>query len=232
MAVCKHCHKEGKGKYCSYCGDTFEASRITIPSILHEIVHTITHAETGFFYTLKNLATRPGKMQKAYLEGERKINQKPFSLFFICASVTAIALHFINTAPEVSRTHFDIVKANFFKNYYVILQSILLPVYSFFLWVILGSKKLNYTEALVFMFYSLAFSLIIIIPLNLTGFIPGFKYQQYLEVIFLTAYIIATNLNFFTEQKKWIVVIKSIILMFACYLLSNIMAGQVINFML
>ena len=175
MPVCKHCHNEGEGKYCSYCGEDYEASRITIHSILHEIVHTITHADSGFFYTLKNLAIRPGKMQKAYLEGERKTNQKPFALFFICASVTAVALHFINTAPEVSRTHFDIVKANFFKNYYVLLQSVLLPFYSFFLWVILGSKKLNYAEALVFMLYELAFSLLIIIPLNFTGFIPGFK---------------------------------------------------------
>ncbi len=232
MAVFKHCHNEDEGKYCSFCGETSEASRITIHSILHEIVHTITHADTGFFYTLKNLATRPGIMQKAYLEGERKTNQKPFSLFFICASVTAIALHFTNTAPEVSRSHFDIVKANFFKNYYVILQSILLPVYSFFLRVILGNKKLNYAEALVFMLYSLAFSLLIIIPLNFAGFIPGFRYEQYLEEIFLTAYMIATNLNFFTEQKKWIVVIKSIVLMFACYLLSNFIARQAINFML
>ena len=97
MQVCKHCHFAGEGKYCSHCVEIYQPDRITIPSILHEVLHTFTHADKGLLYTLKNLAIQPGIMQKNYLEGERKTNQKPFSLFFICASIASIALHFVNT---------------------------------------------------------------------------------------------------------------------------------------
>ena len=113
MQVCKHCHLEGEGKYCSHCGEIYQPDCITIPSIFHEVVHTFTHADKGLLYTLKNLAIHPGIMQKNYLEGERKTNQKPFSLFFICASIAAIALHFVNAASQGSQSHFDIVKRKF-----------------------------------------------------------------------------------------------------------------------
>ena len=130
MRLCKYCLLEGEDKYCFNCGEFYQASRITIHSILHEVVHTFTHADKGFFYTLKNLAIHPDQMQKNYLEGERKTNQKPVPLFFICASIAAIALHFVNTAPYGSQNHFDFVKENFYKNYYVIFQSLLLPFYA------------------------------------------------------------------------------------------------------
>ena len=81
MQVCTHCHLQGEGKYCSNCGEIYRPGRITLRSVLHEVVHTFTHADHGFLYTLKSLAIRPGIMQKNYLEGERKSNQKPFSLF-------------------------------------------------------------------------------------------------------------------------------------------------------
>ncbi|MEP6926945.1 MAG: DUF3667 domain-containing protein [Ginsengibacter sp.] len=232
MQVCKHCHLAGEGKYCSHCGETFQPDHITIHSILHEVVHTFTHADKGLLYTLKNLAIHPGTMQKNYLDGERKTNQKPFSLFFICASIAAIALHFVNTTPYGSQNHFDIVKENFYKNFFVILQAILLPVYAFLAWVFFGKKQINYAGMLVLTIYTISFSLLIIIPLNFTGLIPGFTYQQYLEVLFLSVYTILTNLNFFSFQNRWVVIIKSIAVLLLSYLLFNFMANQVINFML
>ncbi|MGH2649023.1 MAG: DUF3667 domain-containing protein, partial [Ginsengibacter sp.] len=178
---CKHCHLEGEGKYCSNCGEIYQPDRITISSLLHEVVHTFTHADKGLLYTLKNLAIHPGTMQKRYLEGERKTNQKPFSLFFICASVTAIALHFVNSAPHANYTAFDVAKENFYKNYYVIVQALLIPFYSFITWILFGNKRLNYAEVLVLLIYTLSFSLLIIIPINLIGLFISSGYEQYAE---------------------------------------------------
>jgi hypothetical protein len=232
MQVCKHCRLSGEDKYCPHCGEIYQPYRITIPSILHEVLHTFTHADTGLLYTLKNLAIHPGIMQKNYLEGERKSNQKPFSLFFICASIAAIALHFVNATPDVTPNHFDIVKANFYKNYFVTLQAALLPFYTLLTWAIFYDRNFNYAEALVLFIYSLAFSLLIIIPINFLGYSLHFINEQLTELVVLGIYMIWTNINFFRNEKKSIVILKSLGLLLACYFTSNFMTNKLINFML
>jgi len=141
MQVCKHCHLSGEGKYCSHCGEIYQATPITISSILHEVLHTFTHTDKGILHTLKNLALHPGIMQRNYMEGERKINQKPFSLFFICGSMAAIVLHFMHVSSQGYQSTLDIAEVNFYRNYYVILQAVLLPYYTLLAWTIFLPQK-------------------------------------------------------------------------------------------
>jgi Protein of unknown function (DUF3667) len=152
-------------------------------------VHTFTHADKGLLYTLKNLAVHPGTMQKKYLGAERKSNQKPFSLFFICASVTAIVLHFVNAPPHDSDSHYEIVKATFYKNYFVIFQTVLVPFYAFLSWVVFYRRNLNYAESLVLNMYALAFRLLIIIPVNFFSYFFNTINKQVLELVLLGAYM-------------------------------------------
>lgn len=232
MPLCKHCYFEGEGRYCYNCGEIYQPHRITIHSILHEAIHTFTHVDKGILYTLKNLALHPGTMQKKYFDGERKSNQKPFSLFFICASIAAIALHFVNTAPAEGQTEFDVMKEHFYKNYYVILQTMLLPFYAFITWVIFYSKNFNYAEALVLFIYSLSFSLLIIIPINFLGYNFHFINEQLTELVILGIYMVWTNINFFRQTEKWIVILKSAVVLIACYYTSYFAATLMIKSML
>ena len=232
MPVCKHCSLEGEGKYCFNCGEVYKTERITIHSLLHEVVHTLTHADKGFFYTLKNLAIHPGTMQKNYLQGERKTNQKPFPLFFICASVAAVVLHFVNAVPHGHQDHFEIVRESFYKNYYVIFQSSLLPFYAFLTWILFNNKEFNYAEALVLFMYALGFSLLIIIPINFWLYFFRSVNEQIIEVIVLGIYMVWTNLNFFRNRKRWLTILKSITLLAACYATSHYLTNAAIKMML
>lgn len=232
MPVCKHCNLEGDGSYCFNCGEIYKTDRVTIHSLLHEVVHTFTHADKGFFYTLKNLAVHPGTMQKNYLQGERKTNQKPFPLFFICASVAAIVLHFVNAVPHDHHNHFEIVRESFYKNYFVIFQSLLLPLYAFCTWLLFNSKAFNYAEALVLFMYALGFGLLVIIPINFALYLFKSDNEKTIEVIVLGIYMVWTNLNFFNDRKKWLTISKSIILLSACYATSYYFTSVIINFML
>ena len=162
------------------------------------------YADKEFFYTLKNLAVHPGTMQKNYLQGERKTNQKPFPLFFICASVRAIILHFVNAVPHGHQNHFEIVRESFYKNYFVIFQSLLLPLYAFCTWLLFNSKGLNYAEALVLFMYALGFGLLVIIPINIVLYFFRWVNEQIIEVIVLGIYMVWTNLNFFNNEKRWL----------------------------
>src|SRR5215210_6216587 len=95
---CKSCGYSGYGNYCSHCGQPYETRRITLRGLLHDVFHFFTHLDKGFAYTLKQLIIAPGKMQRDYIEGDRARHQKPFSMFFICATITALLRYWINLA--------------------------------------------------------------------------------------------------------------------------------------
>ncbi len=87
---CKSCGFSGSGNYCCHCGQSFKTKRISIKELLPELFRFFTHIEKGFFYTLKQLIVAPGRMQLTYIEGKRNIHQKPFSMFLMCATITAL----------------------------------------------------------------------------------------------------------------------------------------------
>src|SRR3954465_173640 len=91
LRVCRRCGFSGSENYCARCGEPYKHKRISVSGLAHEVLHHFTHFEKGFGYTLKKLVTRPGYMQRAYIEGDRTRHQKPFSMFFICATISALS---------------------------------------------------------------------------------------------------------------------------------------------
>jgi len=94
--ICRSCGNKGSGKYCNSCGQAYGVKRLTVSGIWHEIFHFFTHLDKGFPFTFKKLLLEPGKMQREYAEGARENHQKPFSMYFICLSITALSIYWIN----------------------------------------------------------------------------------------------------------------------------------------
>ena len=233
MPTCKHCHYEGTGKYCAQCAQPYAVKRITVHSIIHEVTHLFTHLDKGFLYTLKQLATRPGRMQKEYLEGHRAPHQKPFSLFFICATVSGFGIYWISKLAESSASldDFEQTRIYFYRNYYVIMQAILIPFYAMVNWLLFRKKDFNYAEALILFIYSFSFLLLLIILTNTINLVSDTFETYYVEIPLLAVYITWTNLNFFHNQPRWLVIVKSIINLLICWLASNLITNQVIRWM-
>ena len=105
---CKLCGFSGTGNYCSHCGQSLKTKRISLKELLRELFHSFTHIEKGFFYTLKHLIVAPGRMQLTYIEGKRNIHQKPFSMFLMCATLTALFRYWIFNAVT-KYYHADII---------------------------------------------------------------------------------------------------------------------------
>jgi Protein of unknown function (DUF3667) len=204
---------------------------MTITSLLHEVAHIFTHFEKGFFYSFKQLATRPGQMQKDFLAGDRSRHQKPFSMFFVCATLAALAIY-LSSKRSSGMTHLGEVTEEFSRHYYVILQSILLPFYALIAWLLFRSKDFNYAEALVLTVYTLAFVLLLIIPVNMINFLPHHMETTFLEVPVMAGYFTWTNLRFFNTQPAWLVIIKSILLLLAGFIVLQFIANQVILWMM
>ena len=208
---CKNCGTETDGKYCRYCGQELEIHRITLSHLVHEIVHTFTHLEKGFLYTLKKLLTDPGRMQRLYLEGFRVNYQKPFSMFFICGTVSAISLYWINRMAG-GASGLDQAAFNYFlQHYYVLLHIILLPFYTLVTWLLFRRSKYNYAEILVLGMYMLAFMLLLIILVYLlSAGIPALKTRVVESTVF-TVYNVWTFIRFFNKMAWWKVLIMSIV---------------------
>ncbi len=209
--ICKACGTAGEGKYCSNCGQALAVKRLSLHELLHEAFHFFTHLEHGFLYTLKELVTAPGKMQKQYVEGNRVKYQKPFSMFFIGASISALLLYWVNTALV---TYFDsgnTEEAHFFHQYWVLFQVCMFPFYSFLTYLGFRKSGYNYGEITVFQLYTFSFLFLLIGLIQLLKFLFHDLETRYIELPLVVAYTIITNLNFFVGLKKGTVILLSII---------------------
>jgi hypothetical protein len=185
---------------------------------VHEVIHTFTHFEKKFLLTVKQLACQPGTLQKKYLAGHRAKPQKPFAFFVVCATICGLAMYFIHKNSPTGDDYF-------YKHYWLFIHAAMLPFYSFVTWIFFKSSKLYYAEALVLTIYMLGFMLLMIIPVNLLYFFSNDGVVSICEIIFLTFYTVFTNLNFFNNKPKWIVIIKSII----CIVFNYVVLNEVSN---
>ena len=226
MIICQNCGNKGDQKYCPGCGQVLLAERISLHSLLHEIAHTFWHLERGFLYTLKELGRSPGTMQRKYLSGRRLHYQKPFPLFAISGTFCALALFFIYRNAANQSDQF------FYKHYYFMVQAAMLPFYAFITYILFKSPNLYYAEALVMNVYMLGFMSVFIVPINALSFFLPNGIISLLEVIFLIAYNIWTNLNFFKGKAIWWIATKSIVSIIASYLLFQLASRLVMELLM
>jgi len=213
MVVCQNCGHEGEYVYCPNCGHAFDIARITLTHIFTEVAHTFWHLEKGVLYTIKELAIKPGIVQKKYLAVARKKYQKPFSLFTVSGTICALSLYLIyKNAPNGTDQHF-------YKHYYFLVQTCMLPLYALITYLLFMSPRLNYAEVLVMNVYMLAFMSLAIVPINCLSFFLPNGIISLLEIIFLLGYNIWTFLNFFSDRHKLSTIIKTTISIILCYLL-------------
>lgn len=220
--ICKNCGYEGVGNYCATCGEKYRAAKITLPSMVHQVVHFFTHVDRGFGYTVKELATHPGEMQREYIDGLRSRHQKPFSFFFVCGTICGLAFYLISVANGKLHGNIDTLEEDFFRHYFVLVQACMLPFYAFVLWIVFKRSKYNYAELLVLMLYNLGFVFLILIPINLLNLLPYNFDVRYVEVVFLLIYNTLTNIRFFIRMPKWVTVVLTIINLAICYAASQV----------
>ena len=217
--VCNACGSSGAGNYCSNCGQAYRIKRITLGALLHDIFHLFTHLDKGFGYSLKQLIVAPGAMQRAYINGERSRHQKPFSMFFICATVTALSRYWIFRALEMYYKVGNSSEANFFHEYMVLVHVALMPVFILLIYLFFYKSGYNYAEIGVLALYTFSFFLLLASFIALLKFIWPHLDTAYIELPILLIYNAITFVNFFTTQPRWVVACKSLITLTIGFLL-------------
>jgi hypothetical protein len=161
MSFCKNCGEKVVGNYCSQCGQKTQEERITFHHIWHGLVHFITHAEKGFFYTTGELIKRPGNVVTNFIGGNRAKYQSPVSYFLIWNAVYILLLYIANSLfGENEAVDFEGYfgpgeKTSFAISHLNIVLMCLLPFQAVYVWLILVYKRYNYFEAFVLVLYSI-----------------------------------------------------------------------------
>lgn len=228
IKICKSCGLTASGNYCPNCGQSLNLKRISIPALLKDLLYFFTHMEKGFGYTLKQLIIAPGHMQLSYVTGKRSIFQKPFSMFLICATITAIGRYWILNA-FINYYHIDIrSEANFFHEYMVVTYLILIPVYVLITYLFFYRSGYNFAEIGVLTLYLISILFLASnIFTSLRLIFPNLD-TAYVEFPFFTLYFIVTLINYFRTTARWKVAVKGFIIMGLIFIINDFVEGLAI----
>ena len=210
IVVCKSCGLAGSGNYCFHCGQSLNLKRISLKSLLHEVAHFFTHMDKGIRYTVKELIVHPGKMQRSYIEGNRVNHQKPFSMYFLSATVLGLILYWLNVLLMNYFQAGDAGEATFFHQYMVVYLLLVIPFSAVITYAFFFNSGFNFSELGVLQLYTLSIFFLIVIFCNLLKLIWHDFETRYLELPMVLVYNAVTFANFFSGSK-WIIVVKSVL---------------------
>jgi hypothetical protein len=217
---CVNCGQIGAGKYCNACGNAYHTHRITLGHIIHEVVHLLTHFDKGLLYTIKELLLRPGFMQRDYLAGKRSKHQKPFAMFFVCGTITALSLYWINIAVGKLYNDSDLEEGHYYQHYFALTQMCLAPAYALVNWIIF-SKRYNFAEYLVIILYNTSMLLLFVAVVNSLKLFFGPFETGYIEMLAVLAYNIITNINLFADRPRLGIALLTLLSSVICFALSR-----------
>ena len=171
-------------------------------------------------------------MQREYVEGDRARHQKPFSMFFICATLAGLSRYWV----YLGIIHYHDLsgledEAKFFHNYLVIVHVFMSPVYALIIYLFFYRSKYNYAEVGVLVLYTFSFFFLMISFAALLRLVWPSLETDYVEAPIAAVYSAITFVNFFFEEKKWLVVVKSIVALAFVFLAANLCEDAVRNFL-
>lgn len=103
---CKNCDNSINGNFCTLCGQNSKIERINLRNFLNELSSGIFQVNKGFFFTLKELFTRPGHSIREFIIGKRKNHFKPIA-FVLTMSTIYFFVSKISDSPTIIDNFFS-----------------------------------------------------------------------------------------------------------------------------
>jgi hypothetical protein len=235
--LCKNCGNYFLENFCNRCGQR-EAHRITVPHVLHDMVHVFLHADKGVFPFIGRLIKQPGVLAREYVDGKRKVFN-PYQFLIFCVGFVLFLMtqsHFYEmlegeNAARTSKlpTYFQKAMADFnwvVKKYANVITFLHLPVIAFFGWLFFKKRQHNYAEhftitvfavSLAYIINALALVCYLVFSINSVGIVT-------ISVLLLILSLIVTYKQFY-KLKLWTAIWKGILMYGAAYLVQLLIMG-------
>lgn len=181
---CLNCGSNlGSGyKFCATCGQKTATHRLNFHEIVHDALHYVTHADKGIFHLIRELAWRPGKVAREYIDGRRAKYFKPVNFFLIVGTLLVFmttTFHIVDLArvkdieAAAARTTDPVKKqyvlgvakraghmSLFMSKYSNIANMFATPLFAFIFWLFYKKQRYSYLEHLVTCMYFISFSML------------------------------------------------------------------------
>jgi hypothetical protein len=197
MESCQNCNETITGNFCANCGQKTSVHRYSFKHfIVHDLIHGFWHVDNGFFFTIKELYTRPGHSIREFIKGKRVGYFSFVTLLVIILGVS----HFVGVyspvklsdlMPESSKKTMNVIE-EFSNNYPKITLLLTIPFYSVFSFFWFRKSKLNLTEHFVLNSYKtvgesiigLSFTIITVIYTSQKGLMTIYSFVMFCSIVY------------------------------------------------
>lgn len=219
MTVCKNCSTEFEGKFCPQCGQKAKTKRITTKQVFNELRQRVFHYEQGFWYTSKQLLTRPGHAIREYLEGKRVQHIKPIKFMFWASAISFLLFHLIGLDKDMAQKIAEQQGGDnpigrqlsqkifqLFTDHPAIMMFCMIPMIAFWSWLLFRRKGYNFAEHIVLNTFLMGeLSLASIVTLPITKLLSAVSTTTLLTTLFTTGiwvvYFSWACSQFFQQRK-------------------------------
>ncbi len=246
--TCQNCNHEFVGQYCSQCGQRADTHRINWHYIWHEIPHSVWHYDSGIFFTLRELITRPGYTIRDFLNGKRVKHYRPLALLLILGAILVFASHslnvsFVKRGQETIGTPVNASKGiatfqqdlnQFIEKNQTIISIAMIPLYAFWFWLLFRRRGYNYPEMLVTQTFITNFNfmsslIIVLLVWALGGSVGAYRLAMGLSIIVTIAYNAWVYMKLFKGKLRPLTIIIRSITAFTATYVSFMLVGGIIG---
>lgn len=229
---CKNCEHILEGEYCNHCGQKSNVGRITLSTLLNELTESIFQIDKGFFHTLMQLFTRPGKSIREYLNGKRRKHFKPIAYLITFSTIYFIMSKMIgqNTWMDDLITGFAEGGSNkeeipeiltWFAKNYAYTTLLLIPVFSFTSFISFWGAGKNYIEHLVINSYATGQQAILYSIFAILKKFIGGELFELLPIVIAVSYAIMVFWQLFDKGNRMNILLRSL-LTYVLYLMLSL----------
>jgi hypothetical protein len=232
--ICKNCGNQFTGSFCNICGQNANTARISWNGVLHNLAHAFFHVDDGFFYTIRQMATRPGHTIREYLDGKRKAHYNPFLLLLLLAGVCSVLyvhFHFQTMLADVSLDKVESKSSLLAHKYFFTRTLVFCCICSIGDYLIFQKSKYSFVEMVVvnvFIFSEVTVFQMLFVPVLLLGRYFGINlYLRIVFILFVMGYLFVCHYQFhYARGNKRL--IGKIVLALLCYFAAAIVIGNTI----
>lgn len=105
---CLNCGTTVVGKYCHVCGQENVVPRETFWSMFIHFFYDITHFDSKFFETVKDLIIRPGFLSREFIKGKRASYLHPIRMYVFTSAIFFLIFFSFFKPADAIKTNIDL----------------------------------------------------------------------------------------------------------------------------
>lgn len=210
---CKSCGISFQGDFCHACGQKRIYNRFTLKQSSVWLFTELFNLDHGFFYTSKEMLLRPHVVIKEYLSGSTKKYMHPFRFLFVWVTIYSLlslwlgfnnsdqAFQEMGMEPEDEQVKKAKIIIDLFQKYSTLIIMLGVPFMAIGTMLVYKSKKMFFTEHLIFHSFAYGGSIILSLPILSLFYLPeGIFIQSYVNSFSFIIYFSFVFFKFYKEH--------------------------------